>query len=273
MEPKNEYLQLLKKVLTHSLWPGEYVEVGKNKSKTLKYFLIKILISLFKAKDIKLVRYRVTDDFSFIEGRGWPSNAETMIGIKRLDNIEFCINQILKNNIPGDFIETGVWRGGATIFMKAMLKINEVDDRIVWVADSFEGLPKPDETKYPADKGDKHHTINELQIGLEQVKHNFSKYSLLDDNVRFLKGWFKDTLPVAPVINLALLRIDGDMYESTMDALKNLYPKLSIGGYVIIDDFLNESCVKAVEDYRKMHEITEPIIEIDWTGVFWQKKK
>lgn len=273
MEPKNEYLQLVKKVLTHSLWPEEYVEVGRNKGKSLKSFFGNMLIKAFRTRNIKLVKYRVVDEDSFLEGRGWPVKAETMIGLKRLDNIEFCINQILKNGIPGDLIETGVWRGGATIFMKAVLKINDVNDRVIWVADSFEGLPVPDVTNYPADKGDRHYTIDELQVSMEQVRHNFQKYGLLDDNVKFLKGWFKDTLPAAPIKNLALLRIDGDMYESTMDALKNLYPKLSVGGYVIIDDFLNESCVKAVEDYRKEHGINESITKIDWTGVFWQKNK
>lgn len=208
-----------------------------------------------------------------IIGRDWPDNADTMIGLIRLNNIEYCISEILKNNIEGDLIETGVWRGGAVIFMQAMLKAFDVKGRNVWVADSFEGLPKPNETLYPADKGDDHHTIAYLSVPLETVIYNFKKYHLLDDNVKFLKGWFKDTLSTTEVKKLALLRLDGDMYESTMDTLTNLYPKLSIGGYIIVDDWVLSGCKKAIEDYRMQHNITEEMVNIDWAGVYWKKEK
>lgn len=209
-----------------------------------------------------------------ITGKDWPAKGDTMIGIKRLENIEYCISEILKNNIAGDFIETGVWRGGAVIFMQAVLKAFDVKGRNVWVADSFEGLPKPNEELYPADKGDTDYTIKELAISLETVRNNFKKYHLLDNNVKFLKGWFKDTLPKAEINKLALLRLDGDMYESTIEALTNLYPKLSIGGYIIIDDWgAIPVCTKAVEDYRRQHNITEEIIIVDWTAIYWKKER
>jgi O-methyltransferase len=207
-------------------------------------------------------------------GEDWPVHADTMIGIKRLENIQYCFQQVIKENIPGDFIETGVWRGGSTIFMRALLKEANITDRNVWVADSFEGLPKPDEDKYTADKGDRHHKYKELAISLDEVKSNFKKYDLLDENVKFLKGWFKDTLPTAPIEKLAILRLDGDMYESTMDGLVNLYHKLSIGGYIIIDDWgAVPACQQAVKDFREKNNITEEIKEIDWTGVYWKKLK
>ena len=88
------------------------------------------------------------------------------------------------------------------------------------------------------------------------MQANFRAYRVLDDKVKFLKGWFKDTLPGAPIRSLAILRLDGDYYESTMDALTNLYDKLSVGGYVIIDDYGEDSwtyCQKAVDDYRRDH--------------------
>ena len=205
-------------------------------------------------------------------GLDWPENADTMIGLKRLENIEYCVGQIIKNNIAGDFIETGVWRGGAVIFMQALLKDSGIASRNVWVADSFEGLPRPNEEAYPLDQGDLHHTKNELSISFDVVENNFKKYDLLDNNVKFLKGWFKDTLPSAPIEQLALLRLDGDMYESTIDALTSLYPKLTSGGYCIIDDWgAVPGCRAAVEDYRKQHNITDEIIKIDWAGVYWKK--
>lgn len=207
------------------------------------------------------------------EGRDWPTYADTMIGLARIENIEFCFNEVIKDNIPGDFIETGVWRGGATIFMKALLKASNINNRTVWAADSFEGLPKSSEKAYPADKGDTHYTEKELAIPLEAVKNNFKKYDLLDENVKFLKGWFKDTLPSAPIQKLAILRLDGDMYESTLDGLVNLYPKLSKGGFLIVDDWgAVKGCKQAVDDYRKKHNVTEEIKIIDWTGVYWRKE-
>lgn len=208
------------------------------------------------------------------EGLDWPTNAHTMIGLKRLDNIQFCVEDVLTNDVPGDLIETGVWRGGATIFMRAILKVYGVHNRTVWVADSFEGLPPPNTEKYPYDAEDVLYTCNQLAIPVEQVKENFERYGLLDDQVRFLKGWFNQTLPTAPLEKLAVIRLDGDMYESTMDALVSLYPKLSVGGYVIVDDYSNEgtpACRQAVDDYRKLHSITDEIVRVDWTGVYWQR--
>jgi O-methyltransferase len=207
-----------------------------------------------------------------MEGRIWPLVAHTMIGLKRLDNLEFCIEKVITAGVPGDLIETGVWRGGATIFMRAVLKAYDVTDRYVWVADSFEGLPPPEGDKYPHDVGDRLHEARELAVSLEEVKANFERYGLLDDQVRFLKGWFRDILPAAPIERLAVLRLDGDMYESTMDTLVNLYPKLSEGGYVIVDDYgAIPACRQAVNDYRSANAITEKIRNIDWTGIFWQK--
>ncbi len=203
----------------------------------------------------------------------WPSVAHTMIGWHRLTNLQNCVEDILQNNIPGDFIETGVWRGGASIFVRSILKAYGVTDRTVWVADSFEGLPPTQESTYESDhKFDWLSKVEVLAVSLDQVKANFSKYGLLDHQVQFLKGWFCDTLPTAPITRLALLRLDGDLYESTIDALNALYPKLSVGGYVIVDDYhALDACRMAVQDYRQTHIIHDPIHEIDGSGVFWQR--
>lgn len=208
------------------------------------------------------------------EGKFWPGYAHTMIGLKRLDNLHFCIDNVIQNNIQGDFIEAGVWRGGACIFMRAALASYGVSNRRVFVADSFAGLPAPDEDNCPQDTGDTLHKNRYLAVSLEEVKANFEKYGLLDDQVVFLKGWFKDTLPNTSIEKLAILRADGDMYESTMDILTNLYPKLSVGGFCIIDDYnCIPACKQAVEDFRSSRNIKSPIQQIDWTGVFWQKSE
>ena len=196
----------------------------------------------------------------------------TMVGLIEHDVVQACVENVLAANVPGDFIETGVWRGGMTILMRALLAVYGVTDRRVWVADSFQGLPAPNVDKYPADRDVALQTIEELRVSLDQVRSHFDRYGLLDDQVRFLPGWFRDTLPTAPIDKLALIRLDGDMYESTTDALSALYPKLSLGGYVIVDDYgAVLACRQAVHDYRAAHGIVEPIVPIDFTGVYWQK--
>ncbi len=205
------------------------------------------------------------------QGLDWPRLAFTMIGNKRMCNLQYCVEEVLARDIPGDFIETGVWRGGACIFMRGMLKAHGISDRAVWVADSFAGLPPGDPEKYPADAGSTFHLYPQLAISQESVEENFRRFGLLDGQVRMLKGFFRDTLPTAPVEKLAILRLDGDMYESTMDALTNLYDKLSEGGYVIIDDYVIPQCRSAVHDFRTARGINDFIEIIDWAGAYWRK--
>ena len=157
--------------------------------------------------------------------------------------------------------------------MRGLLKAYDVTDRRVWVADSFRGLPPPDAEKYPQDRGLHLEQYEELAVSLAEVQRNFERYGLLDDQVRFLEGWFRDTLPRAPIEKLAVMRLDGDLYESTMDGLTNLYDRLSPGGYVIVDDYSIPACRLAVEDFRRARGLTEEIVQIDWTGVFWRRAR
>jgi len=178
----------------------------------------------------------------------------------------------IKENIAGDVIECGVWRGGATILMRGILKAYNITDKNVWVADSFEGLPFPDEENYPEDKGDEHAVHEELAISVESVKENFRRYDLLDEKVKFAKGWFKDTLPDLNIDTISVLRADGDMYESTIQILESLYHKVSVGGFVIIDDYHAViGCKKATNLFREVNNITDPMVEIDGIGAFWRK--
>jgi O-methyltransferase len=205
-------------------------------------------------------------------GQDWPPFAETMIGTRRLDNLVACVTDVLERGVPGDLVETGVWRGGATILMRGLLAAYGDTTRRVWVADSFRGLPPPDAERYPADEGINLSGIPILAVGADEVRANFARYGLLDEQVVLLEGWFRDTLRAAPIERLAVLRLDGDLYESTFDALEALYPKLSPGGYVIVDDYhAIDACRKAVDEYRFEHDISEPIDRVDWTGVFWQR--
>ena len=208
------------------------------------------------------------------QGHDWPSEADTMIGLKRLDNLHECIINVLRDGVPGDLIETGVWRGGATIFMRGALKAYGETSRTVWVADSFQGVARPNAEQYPADYGDTLWTYSELAVSLETVKANFTKYGLLDDQVKFLPGWFRDTLPGAPIHRLAVMRLDGDLYESTMDSLSLLYPKLAVGGYTIIDDYGSmPPCRRAVDEFRLAHGISEELQAVDFDAVYWRRTR
>jgi O-methyltransferase len=158
--------------------------------------------------------------------------------------------------------------------MRAILAAYGETGRRVWVADSFEGMPVPDAARYPADEGVDLSGVSTLAVSRQQVAANFARYGLLDEQVEFLTGWFKDSLPSAPIDRLALIRLDGDLYQSTIDAISVLYPKLSVGGYVIVDDYhAFPGCRQAVDDYRGHHGITEPLAGIDWTGVYWRRQQ
>lgn len=264
-DPEALYLDLMKRCLTSSIYPDTD---GKPWPKR---FFWRTLLKLVLPKQVRL--YQMISGGQRAKGQYWPTQAHTMIGFQRLDNLQFCVEDVLAKGVPGDLMETGVWRGGATVLMRAILRAHRVKDRRVWVADSFEGLPKPDSKNYSADAWDHHYLIPELAVSLEQVQTHFKLYGLLDDQVRFLKGWFRDTLPTAPIERLAVLRLDGDLYESTMDAFVHLYSKLSVGGYVIVDDYHpTPACRKAVHDFRAAHQIQEEIREIDGMGVFWQRR-
>lgn len=205
-------------------------------------------------------------------GTDWPARAHTMIGLRRLDNIQACLEDAIGRGVPGDVMETGVWRGGAVIFMRAILAAHGIRNRTVWAADSFAGLPPPDPVVFPADEGLDLSAMQNLRVSLEEVKENFSAYGLLDEQVRFVQGWFRETLPTCEVQRLALLRLDGDLYESTWVALESLYPRVSPGGFVIVDDYgAIEQCRRATDDYREAHDVGTALAAIDWTGVFWKK--
>lgn len=212
--------------------------------------------------------------FEYINWMNPIGSPHTMCGVTKLENVRFCVDSILQQGIPGDLIETGVWKGGMTVFMRGILKAHGCTDRNVWVADSFEGLPKPDPATHLKDAIFHYvlYPLHHLQIPIDYVEGLFQRYGLLDGQVKFLKGWFRDTLPNAGIKKLALARLDGDLYESTRDALVHLYPLLSPGGYLIIDDYnVPCGCQQAVNEYRSTHGIDDPIETISPTSVFWRK--
>ena len=271
------YLDLMKRVLTRTIVYETYVSLDTSAhapAKKIYKLLLPLIKRVFEKKGLAIVRPFKPDWSSREQGGDWPPEAETMVGLKRLDNVQECLTDVLRSGVPGDIMETGVWRGGCCIFMKAILAAYRDTTRNIFLADSFEGLPKPDAQHYPVDAGDVHWAHSDvLAVPVEAVKENFRRYGLFDDRVKFLKGWFKDTMPTAPVDQLAILRLDGDMYESTIQVLDAVYSKLSVGGYAIVDDYALLGCKTAVDDFRNAHGIRDPISMVDWTGAYWKRSK
>ncbi len=274
---RDEYLELLKKCLTASLYDESAwrVEDGYRSGRSGLWYRLRLAFyRMLARRGYKVVKTKPFDAEKRREGADWPMFGYSMVGIKRLDNLEACVRTLLAEKVPGDLLETGVWRGGACLFMKAVLNRFGDTSRTVWLADSFQGLPKP---KAEPDKEKRGYDLADcdfMKVSLEQVQENFQRFDLLDDRVRFLKGWFCDTLPTAPIQQLALLRLDGDLYDSTRDALKAMYHRLAPGGFVIVDDYGTwNGCRVAVEEFRREHGIDAEISSIDHTGVFWRVPK
>jgi O-methyltransferase len=268
LDAEHMYLDLLRNYLTR------YGEHDLIPIRAAAHPLLKPFLNALAKRNIKLVRTHPFDEEKRNLGLDWPAAAETMIGMQRLTSLQRCVETILAENVPGDLVECGVWRGGSCILMRAVLAVYGDEKRRVWVVDSFEGVPPPDKENYVADENLRLDlSADVLAVSEDTVKSNFKRYGLLDDRVRFLPGWFKNTLPDAPIERIGLLRLDGDLYESTIQALDALYPRLSVGGFCIIDDYhAIDACRQATTEYREKHHITDTITEIDGTGVFWRKQ-
>jgi hypothetical protein len=233
IQPNRLYLSILKRALNNYLYLGDEEQFAN-------YFVL---------------------DSSRYENFKWkiPPEARpaSLLTAHQFNRLQMIMMDTIEKGVPGDYIEAGVWNGGACIFMAGLLKSFGITDRKVWVADSFEGIPKSTITSTdPVDQWE-----DRWEASLEKVMANFKRFDLLEDNVRFLKGFFADTLPKAPIERLAVARLDGDSYQSTRDALTALYPRISVGGYIYIDDWHVPSCKLAVEHFRKENSIEEPIDE------------
>lgn len=264
------YLDLLKRYLTRSLLAKNVTRHTIAPRRFHLRLCKKLLDYVLKPLHLELVHLRPSEVSDYLEStheaRNREEDAETMVGMKQLDQMQAAITDVVKRNVPGDVLEAGVWRGGMSIFMRGVLKVLS-DQRRVWIADSFEGLPGPEQqhNSFGWQKG-------EMAVSLETVKSNFARYELMDEQVVFMKGFFHETLPTIPIENLSILRADADLYESTRDILIHLYPKLSVGGYAIFDDYQNlKDCRRAIDEYRQEQHITDPIISIDKRAIYWVK--
>jgi O-methyltransferase len=268
---EDRYLDLIKRSVSRLLFAKRTERQTIIPGRRWLAVLARIVQKLLAPMRLELVRKIQTDASDYLESgtaaRNRVEDAETMLGTRQLDQMQRCVDDVLKRGVQGDLLEAGVWRGGMTILMKAVLQARGDASRRVWVVDSFCGLPTPDDEidSWWWKTGD-------MAASLDEVKENFARYGLLDDQVMFVEGFFEDSLPNTPISQLAVLRLDADLYRSTLDVLENLYPKLSAGGYAIFDDYQNlPECRRAIDEYRAANGIDEPIIEIDTRSVYWIK--
>lgn len=208
----------------------------------------------------------------------WDANERLMV-------VDSLYRQVREQNIPGDLMECGVWRGGITVYMRALLKAFGDDSRNVWVSDSFNGVPnaaRQESNNYEVpddiarmDKSQWGGSVTEpdldgkvvqkniLTVEQTMVTDNFVRFGLFDDKVKMLPGWFNESLPEAPqkgLKQLAILRVDGDLYTSTMDVLQNMYQFVSPGGFVIFDDYPLPQSRRAIEDFFKANDLSWDLI-------------
>jgi O-methyltransferase len=269
---RRRYLDLLKAALVNLIYPEHELRIELLERSGPQPDL---------ARRLRDIRYADVQQFDSLlehkrDGRNWRGRAtrysHTMIGMRRLENLEYCAARVFADGVAGDFLEAGVCQGGAAIFLRALQVAYGEERRLTWVADSFEGLPEP---TLEQDRDLRLHEAVQpwLAASLEAVRDNFKTYELLSDEVMFLPGWFSETLPEAPVGPLAILRIDADLYLSTRQALDALYDKVEPGGFVIVDDYhIFPPCRAAVDEFRAERGIADPIKRIDWTGIFWRKR-
>lgn len=268
------YLDLLRRALVNLIYPEhelriERLEAGAVPEDTRE-----------RDRLLRDIRYRDANDFAALfaakqngvvwRGKPWRFS-HTMVGMRRLEHLQWCAERVFEDGVPGDFLEAGVCQGGASILLRALQVAYGQPQRRTWLADSFEGLPAPTheaDTNYDFSEGQQPW----LAFPRAAVEDNFRTYDLLSEEVVFLPGWFRDTLENAPVPALAILRLDADLYESTREVLVALYDRVSPGGFIVIDDYdAFTPCRTAVQEFRAQRGIAAPIRHIDRMAVYWRK--
>jgi hypothetical protein len=273
---RRQYLDLLARALVNLIYPEQDLRIDELEEHRAELF------HLHYERRMRDLRYLEAEKFAAIvqhkiDGSSWrrrPARfAHTMVGLRRLDNLEYCAASVFANGIAGDFVECGVLQGGASIFLRGLQVAYGEEARRTWLCDSFAGPPPPQDA---ADRelaaGYNEAAEPWLAATIDAVRDNFRTYDLLSDNVRFVEGLFADALPHAEIERIAILRIDAGLYDATTDVLENLYDRISAGGFVVVDDYnVYEPCRRAVDDFRARRGDAAPMRIADWNSAYWQK--
>jgi hypothetical protein len=196
------------------------------------------------------------------------SRPATLLGKSQLDLVEEAVLAVEAQGVPGDFIEAGIWRGGVIMLMRALINAYNMRDRRVFAADSFAGIPK--NTRALNDPVD--HWRDRWVASLDEVQQAIRRFGLLDERIQFVVGFFEQSLKSLKDERFAVARLDSDSYDSVETSLEYLYPLVSQGGYVIIDDWHLPGCRMAVMNYRSQLGINDEIHERDGNA-YWVKQQ
>eukprot|EP00635_Sarcinochrysidales_sp_CCMP3193_P012246 CAMPEP_0118914216 /NCGR_PEP_ID=MMETSP1166-20130328/14653_1 /TAXON_ID=1104430 /ORGANISM="Chrysoreinhardia sp, Strain CCMP3193" /LENGTH=351 /DNA_ID=CAMNT_0006853785 /DNA_START=316 /DNA_END=1371 /DNA_ORIENTATION=- len=214
------------------------------------------------------------------------NTAFSMVGRRRLDNVRDLIRAVVEVGVPGDVVETGSWKGGCMFMAAAVLRSLGVSDRGVYLADSFEGIPKPTADQKAVDIDKSAYTKNLGDDNSPELAAARAQRLGVEPYVHIVPGYFNETLPKlvaekGPQWKVAVLRLDGDTYFSTMEALTALYENVTPGGYIIVDDYMDwHGCFSAIRTFRRHHKVDDPLVSVYYApklsgetmrGVYWRK--
>jgi hypothetical protein len=188
----------------------------------------------------------------------------TMIGSRRARSLRRMARTCDEDHIPGAFVDCGCFNGGSSAMMSS-----GAPSREVWAFDSFEGLPEAG----PRDPVRADDLVGQLVASEQKVREAFSRFAS-PERLHVVKGWFQETFPrsAREIEPVAILHADGDWYESVKLTLETFEPKVSPGGFVVIDDYGDwEGAKEATHDYRASRGIDATLIEVDHTAAFWRK--
>ncbi|MEO1206518.1 MAG: TylF/MycF/NovP-related O-methyltransferase [Pseudomonadota bacterium] len=202
----------------------------------------------------------------------------TMTSVERIYAMHQSVEYITRNQIPGAIVECGVWRGGSImVAIKTLQKLQETS-RQIYLYDTYDGLPKPDENLDVDMFGNNaidgwikfnrgYKASNWAYASLMDVKTNVGSLGYPEDKIEFVKGMVEDTIPATIPDQIALLRLDTDFYVSTKHELEHLYPRITPGGVLIIDDYGHFLGARsAVDEYISTLKIKPMLTRIDYSG-------
>jgi len=201
----------------------------------------------------------------------------TMTSPERIYALIEAVRYVVRSAIPGAIVECGVWRGGSMMAAALALKSLHVVDRDLYLFDTFEGMPKPQEVDVDLKSTPAMSFFSRTQIGedssgycrsiLEETRANMASIGYCGEKIHFCKGKVESTIPDSAPDQIALLRLDTDWYESTKHELVHLYPRLSPGGILIIDDYGHwRGSRKATDEFIKEYAPSLFLGRIDYTG-------
>jgi O-methyltransferase len=196
----------------------------------------------------------------------------TLVSPARIRNLRRLAMAIEEERIPGDVIECGVCNGGTAAVLAKTATRSEMH-RIVWLLDSFQGMPAITPEDVDGTGGDAAQAHVGKEVGdMRRVREVLQQVECDMSRVRILPGWFNDTSSTVDCSQIAILNIDADWYESVRFCLTTFYDRVVPGGFVSFDDYGHwPGCRKAVDEFFEARQLAHRLIQVDYTAHWFQK--